>query len=244
METIEIDQYCRRSTLYGFDPRIKLVGTVSLVVALSFLRNLTALLVALAFLLVLLALSRLPLRHFGRIFLVSLPFILVASVALFFTSGSGPAVAMALRIAASVIALLLMVTTTPFFELLWALRWFRVPYVFCALLLFTYRYIFVMLEELERMSMARRARGFSVRGNLLSKDIFKTISFTAGMVLVRSYDRSKNIYSGLVARGYRGEIRTVRRPRVRARDGLYIVSFAAVTIIIASIQWGLLQWTV
>ncbi len=243
METIEIDQYCRRSTLYGFDPRIKLIGTVSLIVAMSFLRDLTALLVALAFLLVLLVISRLPLRHFSRIFLLSLPFIIVASVALFFTSGSGPAMAMALRIAASVIALLLMVTTTPFFELLWALRWFRVPYVFCALLLFTYRYIFVMLEELERMNMARRARGFSTKGNLLSKDIFKTISFTAGMVLVRSYDRSKNIYSGLVARGYRGEIRTLRRPTVRARDSLYLGSFAVVTIVIISIQWGLLQWT-
>jgi cobalt/nickel transport system permease protein len=243
MQTIEIDQYCRRSTLYSFDPRVKLVGTLALVVAMSFLRNITALLVALAFVVALLLVSRLPFAHMARIFSLSVPFILVASVALYFTSGPGPALAMALRIAASVLLLLLLVTTTPFFDVLWALRWFRVPYVFCSLLLFTYRYIFVMLEELERMNMARRSRGFSLGGSLLSREVFRTISFTAGMVLVRSYDRSKNIYSGLVARGYKGEVRTVRRPRFRARDGAYIAAFAAVTVVVASIQWGLVSWT-
>jgi energy-coupling factor transporter transmembrane protein EcfT len=82
MQTIEIDQYCRRSTLYGFDPRVKLVGTLALVVAMSFLRSVTALLVALSFLVLLLLASRLPLRHIARIFALSLPFILVASIAL------------------------------------------------------------------------------------------------------------------------------------------------------------------
>ena len=199
MRTADADRYSRSSTLYGFDPRIKLVGSISLVVALSFVRDIAALLVALAFLIALLLVSRIPIGHFARSFAVALPFIIVASVAMFFTSGWENAAAMALRISASVMALLLLVTSTPFFDVLWALRWFKVPYIICALLLFTYRYIFVMLEELERMSMARRSRGFSGRGNLLSKEIFKTISFTAGMVLVRSYKRAQDIYDGLVS---------------------------------------------
>ena len=243
MDRIEIDQYCRGSTLYSFDPRIKLIGTVALVVALSFLHNLIALLMSLVFIVALVAVSRVPLRHYGGVFLLSVPFILVASVALFFTSGPVPAMAMGLRISSSVMVLLLLVTSTQFFDLLWALRWFRVPYVFCALLLFTYRYIFVMLEELSQMNMARRSRGFRMRGSLLSKDVFRTISFTAGMVLVRSYERSRNIYQGLVARGYRGEIRTIRRPQVRARDAAFAASFAIVIALILSIQWGVLPWT-
>jgi cobalt/nickel transport system permease protein len=243
METIEIDQYSRSSTLYGFDPRVKLASTIALVVALSFLRNVTALVVALAFVLVMLAASRLPIRHFLKVFSISLPFIAVASIALLLTSGSQPAIAMALRISTSVMALLLMVTTTPFFDILRALRWFRVPYLFCSLLLFTYRYIFVILEELELMNMARRSRGFSLKGNLFSKDIFRTISFTAGMVLVRSYERSKRIYDGLLARGFRGEIHTLRPPVARPRDLGYVTVFAIIIIVISSIQWGLVQWT-
>ncbi len=243
METIEIDQYSRSSTLYGFDPRVKLATAVALVVAISFLRDLAALAVALAFVIGLLAISRLPLVHFLKVFSLSVPFIAVASVALLLTSGAQPAAAMALRISTSVIALLLLVTTTPFFDILRALRWFRVPYVFCSLLLFTYRYIFVILEELELMNMARRSRGFSLKGSLLSKDIFRTISFTAGMVLVRSYERSKRIYDGLLARGFRGEIYTLRPPAARPRDLGYTAVFAIVIVIITLIQGGLVQWT-
>ncbi len=243
METIEIDQYSRSSTFYGFDPRVKLASTIALVVALSFMRNLTALTIALAFVLAMVAVSRLPPLHFFKVFSLSVPFIVVAALALLLTSGSHPAIAMALRISASVMALLLLVTTTPFFDVLRALRWFHVPYLFCSLLLFTYRYIFVILEELNLMNMARKSRGFSLKGNLFSKDIFQTISFTAGMVLVRAYERSKRIYDGLLARGFRGEIHTLRPPTARPRDLAYAAVIAAIIIVISSIQWGLVQWT-
>jgi cobalt/nickel transport system permease protein len=243
METIEIDQYSQRTTLYGFDPRVKLAMTIAFVVTLSFLKDLQALLVALSFVLLLLALSKIPIGHFARVFALSLPFIAVASAVLFLTSGAGPATAMAMRISTSVMALLLLVTTTPFFDMLRALRWFRVPYLFCSLLLFTYRYIFVMMEELDLMNMARRSRGFSLKGNLLSKDIFRTLSFTAGMVLVRSHERSKKIYDGLLARGFRGEIHTLRPPRTRPRDALFAAAFAGIIVLMASIQWGAIQWT-
>ena len=140
------------------------------------------------------------------------------------------------------ISLLLLVTTTPFFDVLKALRWFRVPYVFCALLLFTYRYIFVILEELELMNKARRSRGFSLKGSLLSKDVFQTISFTGGMVLVRSYERSKRTHNGLLSRGFQGEIHTLRGLSARPRDLAYVAAFASVITIILSIQLGVVQW--
>lgn len=242
METVEIDQYSRSCTLYGFDPRIKLASTVALVVVLSFMRDVIALTVALFFVLALLAISRLPVLHFLKVFSMALPFIAVTSLAMLFTSGPQPALAMALRVSTSVISLLLLVTTTPFFDVLKALRWFRVPYIFCALLLFTYRYIFVILEELELMNMARRSRGFSLKGSLLSKDIFQTVSFTAGMVLVRSYERSKRIYNGLLARGFQGEIHTLKGLTARPRDLWYIAAFAAVIIMILFIQLEVVQW--
>ncbi len=243
MRAADVDRYSSNSTLYGFDPRVKLVGSIALVVALSFVRDIAALVLAIIFLLAVLAVSRVPLRHFAGTFALALPLIALAAVAMLLTSTPGAALAMFLRISASVMALLLLVTTTPFFDVLWALRWFRVPYIICALLLFTYRYIFVMLDEMERMSMARKARGFSNRGSLLSREVFKTISYTAGMVLVRSYKRGQDIYDGLVSRGYRGEIRTIRKPKVRARDAAYMACFAGMAAIITLMQWGVLSST-
>jgi cobalt/nickel transport system permease protein len=141
-----------------------------------------------------------------------------------------------------VLAILHLITTTPFFDFLWALRWFRVPYVLCSLLLFTYRYIFVMLEELDSMRMARRSRGFSMKGSLLSKDVFRTLSYTAGMLLVRSYERSKDIYNGLISRGFSGEIRIIRKPAIRAKDVALVTAFAVVIVAMVSIQWGVMPW--
>lgn len=243
MDTIEIDRYCRTSPFFRFDPRVKLVAIISLIVTLSLIKGLMPLVIALVFIVVLQLTSRIPIKHSARIFVLSLPFIVVASGALLLTSGWMPALAMALRITSSVLALILLISTTPFFDVLWALRWFRVPYIICSLLLLTYRYIFVMMEELELMNMARRSRGFSLKGSLLSKDVFKTISFTAGMVLVRSHARSKDIYDGLVARGYHKEIRILRRPKVRPGDALLLLLFLGVIALIVSLQWGLVQWS-
>jgi len=243
MDTIEIDRYCRTSPFFNFDPRVKLVAIISLIVTLSLMKGLMPLVIALVFIVVLQLTSRIPIKHSARIFVLSLPFIVVASGALLLTSGWMPALAMALRITSSVLALILLISTTPFFDVLWGLRWFRVPYVICSLLLLTYRYIFVMMEELGLMNMARRSRGFSLKGSLLSKDVFKTISFTAGMVLVRSHVRSKAIYDGLVARGYHGDIRILRRPKVGPGDALLLLLFFGVIMLIISMQWGLVQWS-
>jgi len=243
VETIEIDQFSRGSRFYGLDPRVKLAASVAFVVVLSFIKDLAALAVAVVFVLALLLISKIPLRHFTKVFLLSVPFIAVASVALLLTAGPVPALSMAMRVSASVIALLLLVTTTPFFDMLGALRWFHVPYLFCSLLLFTYRYIFVMLEELDVMLMARRSRGSPLTGNLLSKDVFRTISFTAGMVLVRSHERSKRINDGLLSRGFRGEIRTLNPPRARPRDAAYAMAFTLAIAIISIIQMEMIRWT-
>jgi cobalt/nickel transport system permease protein len=239
----EIDQYAKGSTLGQFDPRIKIASTIALVVAIAFLKGLEPLLICLAFLLFLIALSKVPIAHFGRNFALALPFILFPALVLYFTSGPLPAVAMALRISSSVIALLLLVTTTPFFDLLKGLRWFRIPHLISSMLLFTYRFIFVLLDETRRMKLARKARGFTGRGNLFSKDVFQTISFTAGMVLVRSNNRAGRIYDALLSRGFTGEVHTLHNPKVRKRDAAYAISFLLIAFVAIMLQFGVVTWT-
>ena len=93
---------------------------------------------------------------------------------------------MAMRISNSVLALIVLVSTTPFFEMMSAFRWFRMPKLLANLMLFTYRFIFVLRDESDRMKMARKARGFSGGRHILEKRAFQTISNTIGMVFVRS----------------------------------------------------------
>ena len=53
----------------------------------------------------------------------------------------------------------LLFLTTPFTEILAALRWFRVPVVVADTLGFMYRYVFLLWEEFSAMRVSARARG-------------------------------------------------------------------------------------
>ena len=52
----------------------------------------------------------------------------------------------------------------------------------------------VLLEEMGRMRLARKSRGFTGGRSLLDKEALKTISYTIGMVFVRSNVRAGKIY--------------------------------------------------
>ncbi len=243
MKHYEIDQFAQKSPFSKFDPRVKLASTIALIVASAFLRDLASLLLVSSFLLVLVLLSGVPPMHFGKNLLLTIPFVGFAALAMLFTSGPMPAFLLLLRVGNSVIALLLLISTTPFFDLLKAMRWFKVPWIITSLILFTYRFIFVFMDELDRMSMARKARGFSGKGSLLSKDVLRTIAFTIGMILVRSNKRAGNIYNALLARGYDGEVRTLNEMKIRPRDAAFASAFGLIAMISLGFQIGVLHWT-
>lgn len=243
MQHYEIDQYSRSSTLYHFDPRVKLASAVALIVMTAFLRSLEAVLVVLLFTSALVVVSRVPFRHLWKSVSLALPFVIIPAVALYFTTGPLPAAVMALRILSSVLALTAVVTTTPLFDLLKTLRWYRMPKLLSALILFTYRFIFVLLDEMDRMKLARQARGYTGRGNLFSKEIFNTISCTAGMTFVRSHRRANSIYDALLARGYNGELRMGRELKMGARDIGFATTFLTVGALSFMLQAGMVSWT-
>lgn len=238
----EIDMHARGSRLINFDPRIKLGVTLSFIVALAFMRQPLPLWVGLTFVLLLLETSGVPMKHYGRSYAMAFPFILFASLTLVMTSTWMNAMMMGMRISASVLALLLMVSTTPFFDTLRALRWYRVPPLMCNLMMFTYRFIFVLTDEMDRMSMARKARGFSGGKSLLDRNAFTTISNTIGMVFVRANQRAGHIYDALLARGYSGEVKTLTILKARPRDAGLILTYGLVISILVMMQLGVEIW--
>ncbi|HEY3419581.1 MAG TPA: cobalt ECF transporter T component CbiQ [Methanomassiliicoccales archaeon] len=238
----ELDRFATRSTLYRFDPRVKLASTIFLVVVTALLQNITALLFILAFVLILSIVSRVPMHHIGENFILAVPFIIFAAITVFLTSNPWNALAMAVRISASVLALILLVSTTPFFEMMSAFRWFRMPKLLAILILFTYRFIFILRDESDRMKMARKARGFSGGKHLFEKRAFQTISNTVGMVFVRSSQRATDIYDALLTRGYSGNVRTLRKSKVGAKDAVFASMFVLVCLSSIMLQHGGSLW--
>jgi cobalt/nickel transport system permease protein len=123
-------------------------------------------------------------------------------------------VSVLLRSWISVTAAVLLVTTTPFVQVIDALQWLRLPATLVMILAFMYRYLFVLVDEASRLMRARAVRSASVGlrtgGTLIWRA--RVAGGMVGSLFIRTYERSERIYQAMLARGYDGR---VRRPESR-----------------------------
>ncbi|MFI6103547.1 cobalt ECF transporter T component CbiQ [Streptomyces sp. NPDC051310] len=101
-----------------------------------------------------------------------------------------------LGVAASV----LLAATTELRALLLGLQRLKLPPLLVQIASFMIRYGDVITDEMRRMSVARRSRGFEARGvrhwGVLAK--------SAGALFIRSYERGERVHLAMVSRGYTG----------------------------------------
>lgn len=81
-----------------------------------------------------------------------------------------------------------------------ALRCLKVPRGGVTVILLIYRYIIVLLKEIQRMSLAYRLRAPGQKGIHI-----KAWGSFAGLLLIRSVERAQNVYDSMLLRGYDGE---------------------------------------
>ena len=118
----------------------------------------------------------------------------------------------------SVQVAVLLAFTTPFHELVDALRELRVPRIFVAVIGFMYRYLGVLGDEAGRMNRARAARSAAAPdGRRAGGSVVWRARVTGSMVgslFIRSYERSERIIAAMQSRGFESELRhmAMRRP--------------------------------
>ncbi|WP_299540465.1 cobalt ECF transporter T component CbiQ [uncultured Streptomyces sp.] len=97
-------------------------------------------------------------------------------------------------------ASVLLAATTELRDLLLGLQRLRLPPLLVQIASFMLRYGDVITDEMRRMSVARRSRGFEARGvrhwGVLAK--------SAGALFIRSYERGERVHLAMVSRGYTG----------------------------------------
>jgi cobalt/nickel transport system permease protein len=140
-----------------------------------------------------------PVFLLGRLLLLE-PFVIgVALLTLLQPDGLRVFLAVVLRSTLCLFALILLANTTPFAELLRVLRRVGVPQLLVTVLALMYRYIFVLIDERERLQRARASRSFSSRAHRT----WHSVASTAAQLFVRSSERSERIYAAMCARGWR-----------------------------------------
>lgn len=96
-------------------------------------------------------------------------------------------------------AMVLLTATTRFSDLLGVMWRMRVPALLVTTLALMHRYLFVLLEESERMQRARRSRTF-VSGRV---GAWRRGAEVAGLLFVRASERAERVYLAMCARGWR-----------------------------------------
>ena len=122
----------------------------------------------------------------------------------------------------SLMASFLLIATTPIDSLCAALRRLHVPSVLTTLLLLTYRYIGVMLEEVTIMTEAYRLRAPGQKGIHIS-----AWGSFLGQLLLRSMDRAEELYGSMRLRGFRGEYFYADVPRCKPGGVVFCIACAA-----------------
>jgi len=141
----------------------------------------------------------------------------------------------------SVQVALLLAFTTPFHDLIDALRELRLPRILISIISFMYRYLAVLTDEGSRMLRARDARSAQGpgRGGGSIRWRATVTGRMVGSLFLRAYERSERIYAAMQARGFEGEFRHLR---TRSLAGVEVVGLALVLALFALYEVIAILW--
>ncbi len=238
-----IDELANQDTfIHNLDPRAKVITSFFFIIGVvSFGKyDLSALIPFSLYPIILLSLGNIPLPFLFKRILLAAPFALFIGIfnplldqTAYCTIGnitiSGGWISfwsIVIRFLLTVSVALILIATTGFNAIGMALKKLGVPKIFIIQLLFLYRYIFVLFDELIRMNRARTLRTFKNRGTPFT--VYKQL---LGNLLMRSLDRSQRLFFAMQCRGFKGEIHIVNKLQFGLKDTLFILGWSLLFIV-------------
>jgi cobalt/nickel transport system permease protein len=257
----------RRSPIHALDARVKFVLTLAFILsaALTPLGAWPVYILLLALILSVTVLSDLGVVYVLKRAVLAFPFVLAALPVIFTTPGAeifsltfGPwtltaslpgmerFLSIAFKSWVSVQAAIVLAASTPFPDLLVAMRAVRVPRMLVAIFGLMWRYLFVLVDEVLRLLRARAARsGVSGDPKLKAGGNFtwraRVAGGMAGSLFLRAIERSDRIYMAMVSRGYDGEVRAMPLPGLKPLH--WIVLTCGIGILAFLVTTAYLLWS-
>ncbi|MHB8881113.1 MAG: cobalt ECF transporter T component CbiQ [Thermodesulfovibrionales bacterium] len=114
---------------------------------------------------------------------------------------------------------LLLIATTSFPGICSAMQKLGMPGIFVSQLLFLYRYLFVLTEEVMRVVRARDMRTFGEKGQGITP-----FTSLVGTLFLRTVERAEKIYQAMLSRGFSGRLHAVRPYHFRAADTIFLAA--------------------
>jgi cobalt/nickel transport system permease protein len=244
-----IDKFAYQdSIVHRLDARVKLIAVfIFTVFVLMLPRTSVSVLACYAILpFVMLVLGRIPLAFVAKHILMVSPFIAALALAMPFyvrtpadvvfgpfhwttTEGWLRCGAIVGKFFVTMAALIALVSTTRFSDLLAGMEKMGMPSLLVTQLGFLYRYIFVLIDRVHHMLRARAAR------RLRSLGPQRELAVAAAMIgslLAHSVDSAARIGIAMHGRGFDGEFRTMKKMQLGRRDAVFAVIFVCMLLLL------------
>jgi cobalt/nickel transport system permease protein len=150
-----------------------------------------------------------------------------------------PGVVLSAQITLKSVSILMMfmalVTTTGFVTLGHAMDRLHIPGKIVHLLLMSYRYIFVIEQEYQRLARAAKIRGFQPGTNIHT---YKTYAYMIGMLFVRAAARADRVYRAMRCRGFDGRFYCLSDFPAHPRNWIFAALMSLSIIGLVILEWG------
>lgn len=133
-----------------------------------------------------------------------------------------------------VLSLIALLSTSSIANLGHALEALHVPQRLCFLLLFSYRYVFVIHQEYLKLARAARLRCFIPSTNTHT---YRTVGYLFGMTLVKSWNRASRIHQAMLLRGFNGKLIPLDQPLIDGKDIVFLATSIVVSALLISLHW-------
>lgn len=220
---LDIDRFAHvASPIQRWDPRVKIAALGLLILAIAPLKTIPMAALALLLAASILAMTALPIHFvshglafvlvFLAPFFLIMPFTYPGEAAFrviglpFAWEGLRLAALIFMKALAIILISFAMFGSSRFDVSMLALQRLRCPKIIVQMLLFTYRYTFVFLDEMRRMYTSMRSRGFVARTDRKTLRIF---GHFVGTLLVHSFERTERVYKAMLSKGYQGELHSM-----------------------------------
>jgi cobalt/nickel transport system permease protein len=249
-----LDDYAQNNALRDTSPYIKmLLGLGSILISVSSTTPVAPLFVALTMSLATLILAKIPGRIYSRLLLVPLSFALISAAVVAFMHGSGQtlysvelfgttlhlqtdgvelAVLLIARTFGGMCSLFFIALTTPMIEIFATLKSLHIPESIIELSMMIYRYIFVFLDQADRIHSAQMMR----LGDASARSSLTSFAMLSSVLFLSSWEQGERLIVAMDSRCYDGKLGLMEEENKAAPSqiiavALYLIATATISVL-------------
>lgn len=255
-QTLKLDDIASGdSIIHNLNGPVKLISAIIIIVFTVFSQQIIVPIIMEIFLLLILYLSKVPIKDafkrialllpFGGAIIIFQPFIHPGNVLWAYSwiqitdIGLNWAILLFGRLITSLTAIVILSSTSPMQEIVASFRKLKMPKELAMILSITVRFLFVFIDELTTIRNAQKSRNFNIHSKLVPyRWIVRQVGYTIAMMFLKSYEQGERVHKSMISRGFSDTSQLFNeKTHLEKSDYIYLISIITLLIVIEVILY-------